>query len=612
MLARAVLVAIVLLAGTAQAQESAQDWLARGDAALASWDRVTARTAYERAAAIAALGAEGAVEGTARRKLADVLLAQGDRQAAVAQYDALARLYASVRDTPSAALAALRAAQTLLDLDRYDEVTRRASDYARLRDADPVRRAVMEQLRVAAYERGRQPDLARQALLESRRELPPAVWDRYLREDAIRLDAWVHAPSRWLVPALGAFVAAMAVAALLWRRRRVEIALAGVACLVAVGLAETTLRIATPGPPAVRHLLHPPSHVATFRPERGVMPGIDNAETHFTTNAIGLRGREMPGPGTPRWIAVGGSSTESLFLDDPDAWTAVLEREMRETHGRDVWLGNAGKSGLTTFSHVSELLAYQDEIAPSLVIMQAGFNDMSLCISGGRQDVVDTALRFRHPDYPTTYGRFVFTEIRAPGEAARWRLEALVDRVRERFSTDAAHAPERPFVVQDNAASHYRVLRQHRQDAAKIDAIPPIDECLRAYAANLRRIADWAESRKVRLVMLTQGSMYRDGIAPEDDRLLWFGSVDESFFNEPPPKRYFSVAAMRRILGRYNAAMLALCEERKLWCYDVDAFVPRTSAAYYDDAHVNVAGARTLGAEVAKRLAADLQRHGGY
>lgn len=604
--------ALGIFAGLAYAQDTAQAWQARGDAALAVWDRVTARQAYEHAAAIATTGADPATEGLARRKLADVLLALGDRPAAIAQYDALTRLYQSHRDVASASLASLRAAQTMLDLDRFDEVTRRAAEHARLGDVDPVRRAVIEQLRVTAYARGRHPDLARQALLESKRDLPPIVWDRYLREDAIRLGAWSDAPSRWLVPALGALAVAVAVAALAWRRRRVELALFGVACLLAVGLAEIALRIATPAPGMVRHILHPPSHTATFRPERGVMPGIEMAETHFTTNAIGLRGREMPPPGAARWIAVGGSSTESLFLDEPDAWTAVLERDLRSKHGRDVWLGNAGKSGLTTFSHVSELLAYEDEIAPSLVIMQSGFNDMSLCISGGRQDVIDTALRFRHADYPPTYGRFVFHEIRPPPATASWRLEALVDRVRERLSPSAVRTPERAFVVQDNAASHYHVLRQRRQAAEKIDAAPAIDECLRAYGANLRRIADWAEARKVRLVLLTQGSLYRDDIAPGDDKLLWFGSVDESFFNEPPPKRYFSVRVMRDILGRYNAAMLALCAERSLWCYDVDTFVPQTSAMYYDDAHVNVQGARTLGAEVAKRLAADIERNGGY
>jgi hypothetical protein len=373
------------------------------------------------------------------------------------------------------------------------------------------------------------------------------------------------------------------------------------------------LRIALPAPGTVRHILHPPGLATTFRPEPGVMPGIDMAQTRFTTNAIGLRGRELPPAGTtPRWIAVGGSSTESLFLDDADAWTAVLERELRDKHGRDVWLGNAGKSGLSTFSHVSELFAYEDEIAPALVIMQSGFNDMSLCISGGRQDVIDTALRFRHADYPATYGMFVFHEVRPP-----LTVVALAPR-------GARRSRRRPLLVRSGAPAPARVRRAgqrgeplSRAAAApaggrKLDTAPVIDECLRAYAANLRRIADWAHARKVRLVLLTQGSLYRDDIAPGDERLLWFGSVDESFFSDPPPERYFSVRVMREILGRYNAAMLALCAERKLWCYDVDTFVPQTSAMYYDDAHVNVQGSRTLGAEVAKRLAADLARNGGY
>jgi len=188
----------------------------------------------------------------------------------------------------------------------------------------------------------------------------------------------------------------------------------------------------------------------------------------------------------------------------------------------------------------------------------------------------------------------------------------LVDRVRERYANDTAAAPERAFAVQDNAASFYRVLRQRRQEAAKVDAAPALDECLRAYAANLRRIADWADARKVRLVMLTQGSLYRDAITAADERLLGFGSVDESVFNDLPPKRYFAVRTLREILGRYNAAMLELCAERKLWCYDVDTFVPQTSAAYYDDAHVNAQGARMLGAELAKRLDAAIAANGGY
>ena len=79
-----------------------------------------------------------------------------------------------------------------------------------------------------------------------------------------------------------------------------------------------------------------------------------------------------------------------------------------------------------------------------------------------------------------------------------------------------------------------------------------------------------ADARKVRLVLLTQGSLYRDDIAPGDERLLWFGSVDESFFNEPPPQRYFSVRVMRDLLGRYKRRDARAVRRALAVCYDVE------------------------------------------
>ena len=112
-------------------------------------------------------------------------------------------------------------------------------------------------------------------------------------------------------------------------------------------------------------------------------------------------------------------------------------------------------------------------------------------------------------------------------------------------------------------------------------------------------------------MLLTQGSLYRPDLPPGEEQLLWFGSVDASMWAEPPPTRYFTVRAMRELLGRYNAALLEVCAERKLWCHDVDTLVPQTSAMYYDDAHVNVRGSRTLGVELAHRLAAAIAANGG-
>jgi hypothetical protein len=237
--------------------------------------------------------------------------------------------------------------------------------------------------------------------------------------------------------------------------------------------------------------------------------------------------------------------------------------------------------------------------------MQSGFNDMSLCISEGRADVRETARRFRWPDAQDGYGTNVFHTILPPRASARWRLEELVERAVAGFRTSAAtQGTVRSFVVQDRAGRFYEELRRRRKVADKVDVVPDVAECVASFAENLRRIADWASERRVKLVLLTQGSMYRSDLTPGEEHLLWFGSVERSFFDEPPPTRYYTAGVMRELLGRYNAVTLALCAERKLACFDVDTFVPQTSLMYYDDAHVNVRGSRTLGTELAKRLAA--------
>jgi hypothetical protein len=363
----------------------------------------------------------------------------------------------------------------------------------------------------------------------------------------------------------------------------------------------------------VRHILHAPSHATTFRPERGVMPGIDMTETRFTTNAIGLRGREMPPPGAPRWIAVGGSSTESLFVDDADAWTAVLERELRDKHGRDVWLGNAGKSGphdVQPRERAPRVRGRDRAVARDHAVRLQRHESVHLGRPAGR---ARHRAAIRHADYPATYGRFVFHEIRPPRTSGRWRLEDLVEpRGRALLAWPRRASPSARSSCRTTRRATITCCASGGRRPRRSTTAPAIDDCLRAYAANLRRIAEWAEARKVRLVLLTQGSLYRDDIAPRRRAAAVFGSVDESFFNEPPPKRYFSVRVMRehpRPLQRGDARAVRRAQALVLRRRHVR---PQTSAMYYDDAHVNVRGSRTLGAELAQAARGRHRAQRGY
>lgn len=551
----------------------------------------------------AAAPADLAGEVEARLARARAAEAAGDRGAAIDLYVGLAEFYRRGGDRVSGAVADSEAARVLIDIQRYDDAVR-LLDAVGPDDRDLDRAAQRDHLRVIAHERAGRLRDAREVLLRARDAYADPLWNHYLRADAIRLG--VDRPERsWGGVARGLLAIAVCLAfiGLLWPRRRAEIATAGVTFFVAVGLVEAGLRIILPAPSEVRHVLHPPSRTTVFHPERGLMPGVDYAESRFTTSIDGLRGEPLPGPGVMRVLAIGGSTTEALYLDDHDAWTAVLEHELAPRLARPVWVGNAGKSGLTSFAHVVQANAYVDEVKPDVVIVQAGINDLTMCISGGRDGLASLARQIRWRDTWEELAPGVFSEVVPPDARRGLRLQWLVDRAMERWTHRDAPVHPAPSVQQDSAASYYTVLRNRRAAAEKIDAAPDIDACLAMFRDNLRRIVGLVQPRGIKLVLVTQGSLYRKPMPAEDERLLWFGSVDRSMFETPPPARYYSSAVLADALARYNAVTLEVCAEKGLVCVDADKLLPHTTSSYYDDVHLNVGGARKLAEAIAAALA---------
>lgn len=102
----------------------------------------------------------------------------------------------------------------------------------------------------------------------------------------------------------------------------------------------------------VFHVWTPYSH-ATFTLPPGRAPGV-HGPTHFSINGSGLRGDDFGPDAEYRILAIGGSTTECLILDDEDAWPQVLQGLLRAS-GRRAWVGNAGKAGLRTAHHELEV-----------------------------------------------------------------------------------------------------------------------------------------------------------------------------------------------------------------------------------------------------------------
>jgi hypothetical protein len=331
----------------------------------------------------------------------------------------------------------------------------------------------------------------------------------------------------------------------------------------------------------VRHLVFPPNVSLQLEVARGLLPGIEGP-TRFSTNNVGLRGRRFEGAGEgPRALVLGGSTAELFYVDDDDAWPAVMERTLRSEHPR-AWVGNAGRAGLTVRANTVQLRHLLEPIKPELVVVIAGINDLASCIA------------------EETTSEYLQTQTTAALEAQL--VDSVFFDVRHRFSSAILRrvaAVLRPVprmaASQDVEGAFFEERRRNRRSATRVDVVPDIADCKRVYRERLDGLVRLAEASGANVVLLTQGSLYRADLSEREERQLWFGSVDQSLFSERRPKRYYTAAVMAELLTQMNRVVLDVCAARSLACLDVDALLPKTTESYYDDVHFNAVGSRRLG-----------------
>lgn len=111
--------------------------------------------------------------------------------------------------------------------------------------------------------------------------------------------------------------------------------------------------------------------------EQESAPKLDKVIVH-TRNSLGFRGEEPPADFDARVtvVAVGGSTTECMYLSDGTDWPAVTAREVRRSFPA-LWMNNAGLNGHSTFGHLVLLRQRLLALRPKVIVLMAGINDVA-------------------------------------------------------------------------------------------------------------------------------------------------------------------------------------------------------------------------------------------
>jgi len=351
---------------------------------------------------------------------------------------------------------------------------------------------------------------------------------------------------------------------------------------------------------AAKYFVLPPGLMQVFHPVPDTMPGVSGPSV-YSVSSVGTRGTEWSDDHRFRILAIGGSTTECLYLDDSEAWPYLLEQRINAKFGAGTaWVGNVGRSGHNTRNHIlqaEKLLGQLPDI--DVLILMIGINDFALRLLH-ESDFVTLSEESRKYRQKLFYRSFALIPPMEP-ELPFFQRLAIWQQARK-FKKVVLDS-ESDENMQDDTGEIYKQWRSFRRTApAYRDELPELTSALKEYAHNIDSIIDAARQHDVHVMLLTQPSLYKEGLEKELADLLWFGGVDN--FMAAPGSEYYSVTAMQRGLDAYNNVLLSACDRPGVSCVDLAAQLPKDTTVFYDDVHLNESGAR----KVADIMGSDLHK----
>jgi lysophospholipase L1-like esterase len=266
---------------------------------------------------------------------------------------------------------------------------------------------------------------------------------------------------------------------------------------------------------------------------------------------------------------------------------------------RRVWVGNAGISGANTVNHLVLMQWLPGVLHVDMMIFLIGVNDLSSSLAfegattqavleqqAGYQGDLPHGVHWRSNKVYPYYRRLKFVLLlHQAGQKLRQRLHRAGDRPASRF---------------DIAIGPVDLVDRKKRADAKIVPLPDLSTGLKEYRSRIIAMAKQCRDLQVRCLFLTQPTMWRGDLSPEEQSLLWLGYAGP-FRN---PRGYIAAGELERAMDMYNRTLLDVCGQSGLECFDVAATIPKDTSAYFDDAHFNENGARLMAQNLERYLLA--------
>jgi lysophospholipase L1-like esterase len=336
----------------------------------------------------------------------------------------------------------------------------------------------------------------------------------------------------------------------------VNLLLVLVGLAVAFGIIELLLRVLNPFDLRVRgeRIVLRSNSSWTYEGPPGSQ--LDPEIIHRKNN-IGFRGPDWTGtkPDRLRVFAVGGSTTENVYLTEGSTWPDRLAR-LLEPHFPDLWMNNAGLTGHSTFGHAILLRDHLSRYEPDVLIYLVGINDI------GREDLHD-------------WERDDMRVMSWPGLANASEVVALTVNIHRALAARKRRITHNTAGLDESWLVTWKIPDETRR--AVVDRAQRLTD---DYAARLRALVSSSLELGAHVVLVTQPALYGEGF---DDRtgldlsLVYADQVDGG--------------TAWQILEMYNDVTRSVATELGVPLVDLARALPKSSRYFYDTIHFTNEGA---------------------
>ena len=277
-------------------------------------------------------------------------------------------------------------------------------------------------------------------------------------------------------------------------------------------------------------------------------------------NSLGFRGQNPPANQYDYLtiVAVGGSTTECLYITEGRTWPDLLSQKLQQNMGK-VWINNAGLNGHSTFAHI-QLMDYITKLKPDIALFLVGCNDVD------RPDLssFDSSIHNNRQTAVVTMARYsklvnVLLNFYRHRTAVRRQLDNNVN-----FSLQAKDK----LVLSDSIIK-----------ARLVEKAPLVKQ----YGTRIKQLIDICRQSNIEPVFITQPCLLGD---TTDD----VTGVDMSTFPLGNKNGKLTWAALQM----YNDETRVVCNNNNVYVIELANQLPKSSKYFYDAYHFNNTGCREV------------------